>query len=361
MTGVIYYGGAGWWVDLTLTGLDPDEALHLRHQRLARQGQYRWTPGYDDRITMYTLSGADASTNSSTSGVTVISPTSVSFSTGNNHAEGYVARWTDIDPGADGTIVIRAESDPTAGWRRAQGLRLRRVPARGAGHGGMRRQYRGPRRGLRRRQHRPRRLLLGHLPVRVVRDRVPRGGGRLRRGRDVRRRGACPADGFEPPGTACGDPGDTVCDDPDTCDAAGSCQANYEPPATLCRSVGRRMRCLRSTATGPALPVRRMRSPRPSAGLRYTSATRPSSPRRESVAVRWIGPRTVRPDGDLCNGDEICAGFVCTAGYPLTCDDDQSSPPTAAKRPWAAYSSRSRAWATGGPTFPALRRSAGCC
>ena len=28
------------------------------------------------------------------------------------------------------------------------------------------------------------------------------------------------------------------------------------------------------------------------------------------------------PDGDLCNGDEICAGWVCTAGTPCNCEDD---------------------------------------
>jgi hypothetical protein len=26
-------------------------------------------------------------------------------------------------------------------------------------------------------------------------------------------------------------------------------------------------------------------------------------------------------DGDLCNGNEICAGFVCVDGYPPNCDD----------------------------------------
>jgi hypothetical protein len=35
----------------------------------------------------------------------------------------------------------------------------------------------------------------------------------------------CPG-GFEPAGTACGDPADRVCDDPDTCDAAGTCLDN---------------------------------------------------------------------------------------------------------------------------------------
>jgi hypothetical protein len=30
------------------------------------------------------------------------------------------------------------------------------------------------------------------------------------------------------------------------------------------------------------------------------------------------------PDGDLCNGDEICIGWICTAGEPPVCDDDDS-------------------------------------
>ena len=44
--------------------------------------------------------------------------------------------------------------------------------------------------------------------------------------------GACPNDGFEPSGTTCGDPADTICDNPDSCDANGACQDNYEPVAT---------------------------------------------------------------------------------------------------------------------------------
>jgi len=48
--------------------------------------------------------------------------------------------------------------------------------------------------------------------------------------------GSCPADVYEPEGTACGDPADTVCDNPDTCDASGGCQANSEPVTTECRA-----------------------------------------------------------------------------------------------------------------------------
>jgi hypothetical protein len=37
-------------------------------------------------------------------------------------------------------------------------------------------------------------------------------------------------------GTTCGDPSDTVCDNPDTCSAEGFCQDNFEPTTTECRA-----------------------------------------------------------------------------------------------------------------------------
>ncbi|MCC6621811.1 MAG: hypothetical protein IT385_11185, partial [Deltaproteobacteria bacterium] len=40
---------------------------------------------------------------------------------------------------------------------------------------------------------------------------------------------------FKPEGTPCGDPSDTVCDNPDTCDPSGQCLPNFEPATTLCR------------------------------------------------------------------------------------------------------------------------------
>ncbi len=42
----------------------------------------------------------------------------------------------------------------------------------------------------------------------------------------------------EPPGTACGDPSDSECDNPDTCDGASSCTANIEPAGTACGDQG---------------------------------------------------------------------------------------------------------------------------
>ena len=115
MTGVIYYGStAGWYVDLTFTGLDPEKVYDFATSA-ARCGS---GGDYAQRKTIYTISGIDGSTNSSSGGVDVISPTSVAFVTGTNETEGYIARWTDIDPGTDGSFVVRAEphsSSPSSG------------------------------------------------------------------------------------------------------------------------------------------------------------------------------------------------------------------------------------------------------
>ncbi len=47
--------------------------------------------------------------------------------------------------------------------------------------------------------------------------------------------GACPANAFEPTGTACGSGADTNCDNPDTCNSSGVCQSNFEPTSAVCR------------------------------------------------------------------------------------------------------------------------------
>ncbi|MGD2108132.1 MAG: hypothetical protein PVI86_01945 [Phycisphaerae bacterium] len=46
--------------------------------------------------------------------------------------------------------------------------------------------------------------------------------------------GNCPPDGFHPEGTPCGDPTDTECDRADTCDGFGACQENVAPAGTAC-------------------------------------------------------------------------------------------------------------------------------
>lgn len=66
-----------------------------------------------DRITRYTISGIDSATQASSSGVTVLSATSVEYDA-DNTADGYIAQWTDIDP--NGTDFIITMTKTGGGW-----------------------------------------------------------------------------------------------------------------------------------------------------------------------------------------------------------------------------------------------------
>ncbi|MBL7153244.1 MAG: lamin tail domain-containing protein, partial [Phycisphaerae bacterium] len=113
MTGVVYYGSSsGWWVDLTFTGLDP--GTEYTFATSAARNRY----SNPDRWARYTIGGADTFTNASStwpgSGVYEIPGSggqSVRFNTGDNHDDGYVARWTGIRA-SDGTFKVRVEPDP---------------------------------------------------------------------------------------------------------------------------------------------------------------------------------------------------------------------------------------------------------
>ena len=116
MTGVIYYGSSGWYVDVDFNGLDPSKTYTFATSASRAESTTVGAPGYTDRWSIYTISGVDAATNASTPGTDVNggNPYSVRFNTGNNHNEGYVARWTGINPGADGRFKVRAQAAPDA-------------------------------------------------------------------------------------------------------------------------------------------------------------------------------------------------------------------------------------------------------
>ncbi|MHC4655539.1 MAG: lamin tail domain-containing protein, partial [Planctomycetota bacterium] len=107
MTGVIHYGNTGWRVDLMFTGLDP--TTEYTFATSANRGN----SSYSNRLTIYTLTGADTYTNASTNGVDVLAGNKVRFITGDNYSKGYVARWTGITA-ADGSFTVRAEADPNS-------------------------------------------------------------------------------------------------------------------------------------------------------------------------------------------------------------------------------------------------------
>ena len=108
LVGVIYYGTPGWWVDLEISGLDPAKTYEFVTT------SNRADPTYTARKSKYTISGADAYTNASTSGTLIENAgASTTFCTGYNTLNGYVARWTGINPGADGKFRVRAVAATT--------------------------------------------------------------------------------------------------------------------------------------------------------------------------------------------------------------------------------------------------------
>ena len=108
MNGVVNYGvQEPWSVTLTFSGLSPSQTYTFA------SSANRADTSYTARISRFTISGMDAAVNASTTGVTVKSNEAVAFSTGNNTANGYAARWTGINPGADGTFAVRVEPDGT--------------------------------------------------------------------------------------------------------------------------------------------------------------------------------------------------------------------------------------------------------
>lgn len=105
LIGVVYYGSSGWYVDLTFTGLNPTKTYEFATSANRNESTYL------DRMTKYTIMGADSFTNSSTPGATITDGgASTVICTGYNTVNGYVARWTNIRPGADGSFTVRAQA-----------------------------------------------------------------------------------------------------------------------------------------------------------------------------------------------------------------------------------------------------------
>ena len=100
MVGGSRLGSSSSTITLSFTGLNPANAYTFATTANRNDADY------DDRITRITISDTEAAANASTPGVTVNDELSVSFCTGYNTVNGYVARWTDINPGSDGDFMV---------------------------------------------------------------------------------------------------------------------------------------------------------------------------------------------------------------------------------------------------------------
>ena len=96
---------------MTFSGLDPNRSYTIT--LTANRARYP-----NARYTRVSIEGADAYTNASSEGVIVNSEFSVSFCTGDNTENGYVARWTDVTSAA-GTFSVLSEWDDGQGSGRS--------------------------------------------------------------------------------------------------------------------------------------------------------------------------------------------------------------------------------------------------
>jgi hypothetical protein len=106
---VIWYGiASAWYVDLTFANLNPAASYTFAGTL------DRGNATYDNkRWTAISITGADASTYASSAGAYKVDDSKVSIDAYNTN-RGYVAKWTDINPGSDGSFSIRFTYATTA-------------------------------------------------------------------------------------------------------------------------------------------------------------------------------------------------------------------------------------------------------
>ena len=101
--GVIWYGADNnnWAVDLIFSNLDPAK----QYTAATTLDRGRSDGDYPGRWSVISIVGADDSTYASSAAAVKLSETATSMSSYNTLG-GYIAQWTDIDPGADGTFTL---------------------------------------------------------------------------------------------------------------------------------------------------------------------------------------------------------------------------------------------------------------
>ena len=129
--------------------------------------------------------------------------------------------------------------------------------------------------------------------------------------------GACQDNGFETSGTACGGAPSGSCDLQDACDSAGVCQANFEPSTTVCNAGSGDICDPDELCPGVA------------------DQACPADGTASQGTVCNVG------SGDICDPDEVCSGqadqacpadgfddgsTVCNAGSGDICDPDELCP-----------------------------------
>lgn len=111
---LLYYGDLGWWIKIEFSDLNPTSQYSF-------VGTAIRNANYPGRKSLFTISGHDGATNNSSNGILEKNGDITKLLAGNNQAAGYVVRWDNILPGADGSFIIQAEAaaDSDEGGRKA--------------------------------------------------------------------------------------------------------------------------------------------------------------------------------------------------------------------------------------------------
>jgi uncharacterized delta-60 repeat protein len=130
--------------------------------------------------------------------------------------------------------------------------------------------------------------------------------------------GSCQDNGFATAGTACGSAGNTPCDNPDSCNASGSCLVNYESDGSPCGDQG--VDCVADDACQSG-------SCQDNGFEMFGTACATDGNDCTDDACDGAGvcdhTDNTAPceDGDLCTGPDACGGGACVAGAAVDCDD----------------------------------------
>jgi len=122
----------------------------------------------------------------------------------------------------------------------------------------------------------------------------------------------------EPAGTACGDPSDTDCDDPDTCNGAGTCVVNHEPDGTACPDDGND--CTDDTCSAGTCTHANKPAGTACGDPSDTDCDDPDTCNGAGACLENHAPDGTPCDDDLfCTGTETCVGGACqSSGDPCT-------------------------------------------
>ncbi|MGB2986799.1 MAG: hypothetical protein WBE26_13080 [Phycisphaerae bacterium] len=123
-----------------------------------------------------------------------------------------------------------------------------------------------------------------------------------------------------PAPTACGVPDDTDCTDPDTCDGAGTCEDNHEPDDTPCTDDG--IECTSDYCTTGDCTHPNKLPGTPCGDPTDTGCDNPDTCDASAECQDNLEPNgTDCDDEDACNIDEACQDGSCTGGGPQDCSE----------------------------------------